>query len=62
MDQYVVMFPADDEAAWEALDNVGQHDVVATNDGFRIDIDCRIDPTSRAGTATPNGAARPRGA
>ena len=46
-----------DEATWEALDNVGGHDVVAGADGFRVDIDCRIDPANRAGTATPPGAA-----
>ncbi|MGR2753201.1 hypothetical protein [Agromyces arachidis] len=51
-----------DEATWEALDSVGGHDSVAASDGFRIDIDCRVDPTNRAGTATPNRAARPRGA
>jgi hypothetical protein len=51
-----------DEATWEALDNVGGYEAVAAPDGFRIDIVCRIDPTSRAGTASPNGAARPRGA
>lgn len=50
-----------DEATWEALGSVGGHDVVVGPDGFRIDIDCRIDPTNRAGTATPPGAARPRG-
>lgn len=46
-----------DDATWEALDNVGRHVAVAAPDGFRIDIDCRVDPTNRAGTATPNRAA-----
>jgi hypothetical protein len=46
-----------DEATWEALDNVGRHDVLAGLEGFRIDIDCRIDPTGRAATATSSGVA-----
>ncbi|GGI47741.1 hypothetical protein BCL57_002453 [Agromyces flavus] len=50
-----------DAATWEALASVGGHDVVQGPDGFRVDVDCRIEPTVRGGTSAPRSAAYPRG-
>lgn len=50
-----------DAATWEALDNVGAHDIAQRPDGFRVDVDCRIEPTVRGGTSAPPSAAYPRG-
>ncbi|WP_353827386.1 hypothetical protein [Agromyces sp. SYSU T0242] len=49
-----------DAAAWDALDNVGVHEVAPGPEGFRVEIDCRIDPTIR--NPAPPSAANPRGA
>lgn len=51
-----------DAATWEALDTVGAHDIAQRPDGFRVDVDCRIEPTVRGGTSAPPSAAYPRGA
>ena len=51
-----------DAGAWEAVGNVGTHDVVAGPGGFRIDIECRTDPKVRAGGTASAGSARQRGA
>lgn len=50
-----------DAATWEALASVGGHEVEPGPDGFRVDVDCRIEPTVRGGTSAPRGAAYPRG-
>ncbi|MFE5672502.1 hypothetical protein ACFQ58_12960 [Agromyces sp. NPDC056523] len=50
-----------DAATWEALASVGGHDVAQGPDGFRVDVDCRIEPTVRGGTSAPRSAAYPRG-
>ncbi|UIP58107.1 hypothetical protein [Agromyces marinus] len=49
-----------DATAWDALDNVGVHEIVPSPEGFRIGLECRIDPTVR-GQASPS-AVNPRGA
>jgi hypothetical protein len=49
-----------DAAAWDALDTVGVHEVVPVPDGFRIELECRIDPTVR--NPAPPSAVNPRGA
>ncbi|MBM7504248.1 hypothetical protein ACFPER_12225 [Agromyces aurantiacus] len=51
-----------DAATWESLDSVGGHEVALEPDGFRVDVDCRIEPTVRGGTSAPPSAAYPRGA
>jgi hypothetical protein len=50
-----------DPATWDAIGSVGVHDVVPGANGFRIDIDCRIDPNLPAGSPSARGAARSRG-
>ena len=50
-----------DPATWEALDNVGTHDVVAVGDAFRIDIECRVDATAPLNAPAARVAARTRG-
>ncbi|GAA2040354.1 hypothetical protein GCM10009819_27290 [Agromyces tropicus] len=49
-----------DAAAWDALDNVGVREVVAEPEGFRVALECRIDPTVR--NPAPPSAVNPRGA
>ncbi|WP_229275947.1 hypothetical protein [Agromyces kandeliae] len=49
-----------DAATWDALDNVGVHEVVPGPEGFRIELECRIDPTVR--NPAPPSAVNPRGA
>jgi len=49
-----------DAATWDAIGKVGTHDVVGGPDAFRIDIECRTDPTVPA-SASAAAAARPRG-
>ncbi|WP_165307716.1 hypothetical protein, partial [Agromyces binzhouensis] len=49
-----------DAAAWDALDNVGVHEIVPSPEGFRIELECRIDPTVR--NPAPPSAVNPRGA
>lgn len=50
-----------DPGTWDAIGNVGEHDVFAVADGFRIDIACRVQPNTPAGSPSARGAARPRG-
>jgi hypothetical protein len=50
-----------DPATWDAIGSVGVHEVVPSAEGFRIDIDCRVDPHIHAGSASARGAARSRG-
>ena len=50
-----------DAATWEALASVGGHEVEPGPDGFRVEVDCRIEPTVRGGTSAPRSAAYPRG-
>ncbi|WP_430646045.1 hypothetical protein [Agromyces sp. GXS1127] len=49
-----------DAATWDALDNVGVHEIAPGPEGFRVRIDCRIDPTVR--NPAPPSAVNPRGA
>jgi hypothetical protein len=50
-----------DPATWDAVDSVGRHDVATGSDSLRIDIDCRVDPTTPANASAARAAARPRG-
>ncbi|MDQ0895487.1 hypothetical protein [Agromyces ramosus] len=50
-----------DPATWDAVGSVGRHDVTAGTDSFRIDIDCRVDPTTPVNAPAARAAARPRG-
>ncbi|MFF2390750.1 hypothetical protein [Agromyces sp. NPDC058104] len=49
-----------DPATWDAVGSVGSHDVVAGSDSFRIEIECRTDPTVPV-SASADESARPRG-
>ncbi|MGR0320175.1 hypothetical protein [Agromyces sp. ZXT2-3] len=49
-----------DAATWDALANVGVHEVIPGSEGFRVEIECRIDPAVR-NPAQPS-AVNPRGA
>ena len=50
-----------DPGTWDAIGSVGEHNVIAGADGFRIDITCRVQPNPHAGSPSARGAARPRG-
>ncbi|GAA4367967.1 hypothetical protein [Agromyces bauzanensis] len=50
-----------DPSALDAIGSVGVHEVVPGTDGFRVDIDCRVDPHSPAGSTSARAAARSRG-
>ncbi|MFD4422774.1 hypothetical protein ACFWN7_14905 [Agromyces sp. NPDC058484] len=39
-----------DPATWDAIGRVGIHDVVTEAEGFRVDIDCRVDPNVNTGS------------
>lgn len=46
-----------DPGTWDAIGNVGAHDVSTGADGFRIDIACRVQPNPHAGSPPARGAA-----
>ncbi|GAA1776616.1 hypothetical protein [Agromyces lapidis] len=48
-----------DPATWDAVGSVGSHGVVAGSDSFRIEIECRTDPTVPV-SASAAESARPR--
>ncbi len=50
-----------DPATWEAVGSVGRHDLVAEAESFRIEIECRANTTSSAGTTAARSTANPRG-
>ncbi|WP_448003925.1 hypothetical protein [Agromyces bauzanensis] len=50
-----------DPSAWDAIGSVGVHEVVPGAETFRIDIACRVDPKSPAGSPSARAAARSRG-
>ncbi|MFF2273297.1 hypothetical protein ACFVTX_13530 [Agromyces sp. NPDC058136] len=49
-----------DPSTWDAVGSVGSHDVVAGSESFRIEIECRTDPTVPV-SAPAADAAHPRG-
>ncbi|WP_139417593.1 hypothetical protein [Agromyces laixinhei] len=48
-------------ATWDAVDTVGTYTVVAGAESFRIDIECRADPSVSTGATAVRRATRPRG-
>lgn len=44
-----------DPGTWDAIGSVGEHNVTAGADGFRIDITCRVQPNAHAGAHRPTG-------
>lgn len=50
-----------DPATWEALGSVGTYEVIAGAEGFRIDVDCRVENIDFAGSPAARAAVRSRG-